>query len=529
MSIEQKDIKVYNLFFSEKNYYNVMGVIYEHINENYDFTISEEEETLCSELMKYIYTNSKPREPSTSPINYTKALNREIVNQLIDIISNKIHDNMVSDKHIAPVNILERPQNQNTNKPQNIEILPRKTGNDFGNVITNNKIINKRGISTSYPGNNDDILTAYSELTKNRNIELQKSDTEVNTEIPNFQESLDNNNKEIKNFFDKEIQSRKYSSVSNDVDITGPPQNVLYSEIPNDSFKTEYDIPPQPSSLDLVIEKPKQDKTSKDYYLVIDSRDRNYDKHPSPSEYIVNFGTIYKDILSIELISAEIPHSGYVINTSNNVLHFQETLDQQNNNTYYEAVIKPGNYSVDELKTEIQTKMIDVGASEYTITVDTISRKFTIISDLQGGIFNLGFRDQIQNIYKKNSIGNIIGFSRSNFTNSNTYISNYQYNLNGERYILLNILNLENLVGVSSTVKNSFGKITLSSDVNGIRYFSTNDYLIKKLFLPPLAKLDNFNIKFAQYDGSLYDFGGLEHSLSFKITTLLHLQEEDSI
>ena len=48
---------------------------------------------------------------------------------------------------------------------------------------------------------------------------------------------------------------------------------------------------------------------TKEYFVVIDSRDRNYDLFSSTSQYEIELNNVYKDIVSIELISAEIPNS----------------------------------------------------------------------------------------------------------------------------------------------------------------------------------------------------------------------------
>ena len=73
-------------------------------------------------------------------------------------------------------------------------------------------------------------------------------------------------------------------------------------------------------------------------------------------------------------------------------------------------------------------------------------------------------------------------------------------------------------------IYNSFAKITLTSNLNETRFYSMNEYLTKKTFNPPLSRLSQLFIKFKKYDGSLYDFGGIEHSLFFKVTTLIQSQ-----
>ena len=50
-------------------------------------------------------------------------------------------------------------------------------------------------------------------------------------------------------------------------------------------------------------------------------------------------------------------------------------------------------------------------------------------------------------------------------------------------------------------------------------YKQLDEYISRITFTPPLASIGQMIVKFLNYNGSLYDFGGREHSLYFKITT----------
>ena len=66
----------------------------------------------------------------------------------------------------------------------------------------------------------------------------------------------------------------------------------------------------------LLIQQPKQfkkviqdlyDTNKKDYYILVDSRDRNHDLYLNPNNYQVEFDNVLRSVISIELISAELP------------------------------------------------------------------------------------------------------------------------------------------------------------------------------------------------------------------------------
>lgn len=545
--------KIFNVFFSQNNYKVLLSVVYEHLINEYDYSISEDEEELCVKVMEHIYKNSQPKKNTTSLLNYVKGLNRTTINELIQIITKKIQNDMTPEKNLINVP-QEALRSESDNKNMNIQ--PRQNGS-FGNVDNNPSRQNTQFAPTSFPGSNRDILNNFEQMQKERNNSQPLK--EMKGRNPQFETQYREDNTHISDDYEKALSDRKYENNENNLEtiieenieknieefdkvLPGMDADTQYSELPTAEQKIALNEPPQPTNLQMLIKQPevfkkyleKANKSlTKDYFVVIDSRDRNYDIFSSTSEYEIELNNIYKDIVSIELISAEIPHSGYIINASNNEIHFIETNTQISTNTYYTATIPQGNYTESELATTIGEQMTTAGQSTYTVTVDTNSRKMSIASNLTGGdnIFSLIFRgntekyeDTTRYLYKERSIGNILGFTRNNLSGSASYTGQNQYNINGENYILLHIDNLSNMEGRGYGVSNSFAKITLTSDKNKTRFYNMNEYITKKIFNPPLAKLNQLFIKFKKYDGGLYDFGGIEHSLFFKITTLIQSQ-----
>ena len=545
--------KVFNVFFSQNNYKVLLSVVYEHLINEYDYSISDDEEELCVKVMEHVYNNSKPKKDTTSIIDYVKGLNRTTINELIQIIMKKIHNDMSPDKSSIDIP-KESSQNERDNK--NMQIQPRQNGS-FGNISEHPSRQNTQFASTSFPGSNRDIMNNFEQIQKERNNAQPLK--EMKGRNPQFEEQYREDNTNIPQDYEKALSERKkynekynnnLNTIIEDIEkeeefdkvLPGMDADTQYSELPNAEQKIALNEPPQPTNLQMLIKQPDVFRKyleeankglTKEYFVVIDSRDRNYDLFTSTSKYEVELNNVYKDIVSIELISAEIPHSGYIINTSNNEIHFIETNTQTSTNTYYTATIPQGDYTESELATTIGTQMTTAGQSTYTVSIDTNSRKISVASNLTGGdnIFSLIFRgntekyeDTTRYLYKTRSIGNILGFTRTDLSGSASYTGQNQYNINGENYILLHIDNLSNMEGRGYGISNSFAKITLTSDKNKTRFYNMNEYITKKIFNPPLAKLNQLFIKFKKYDGELYDFGGIEHSLFFKITTLIQSQ-----
>ena len=550
--------KIYNLYFSQKNYRVLLSVVFDHMIAEYDYEIGKNEEELCVAVMEHIIKNSEPKTPDISIRDYMKGLNRATINELINAIASRFEKDLVPDmselqpkgRNIGRIakatNLVQQPTDNN-----NLQIPPRQNG-FFGDNTLHPARNDDRMMSTSFPGSNTDVMNQFEQINKERVIEAPNA----NRGRPTFESEIDRDNTKVAGDFARAMADRGYKTndATNKLEVImeeqGIPEEKIpqisgidpdqqFSELPTKEQKIMLNEPPQSTNLETLIEQPKIFKKfleqankglTKDYHVIIDSRDRNHDVFPTTSEYEVYFNTVYKDVVSIELLSAEIPHSGYPVNSNNNELHFQETNAQVSGNTYYTATIPQGSYTATELATKIQEKMNLVGQSTYTISIDSNSRKFKIISNLSGGdnLFNLLFRgtstkyhDTTRYSYRTRSIGAVIGYKRNDLTGSGSYTAQNQYNIKGEKYVMLHIDDLNNMEGVGSGVSNAFSKITLNSNLNDTRFYNMSEYISRKSFNPPMNNLSKLTIKFKNYDGSLYDFGGIEHSLFFKITTLI--------
>ena len=87
-------------------------------------------------------------------------------------------------------------------------------------------------------------------------------------------------------------------------------------------------------------------KTKIDVLLLIDSSDRDHTKYPDPDKYKIKLKNVYKDVTSIELISADFPQSSYTVNEYNNTIRYQQTTTQVHDGTYSEITIPVGNWPV---------------------------------------------------------------------------------------------------------------------------------------------------------------------------------------
>ena len=498
-----------------------MGRLYDYFSKKHNYQVSSGEEDLTHQMMKY-QVEQTPAKNGQDPREYVLQINIKCIKELIKIISDKI----------KPV---ETP-NQKHVKAQD-QLKPVNTMQS-----------------------NNDVTSAFEQLSRSR-----EPDTAKPKDVPTFGLSAETDNSAISGSFEQLSLAREHEQkkvekqLQNDIKPPMvPPQATSVARPANNDNSNVFGAPvvsPQPiekaktqtnqdiqnltnapmsSGQELLIKKPKEFKNLVDnaykynnnylktYNLVIDSRDRNTVAYPDNFNYQIDLDTIYKDIVSVELVSANVPKSQYLINSSNNKIYFTD-----NGSAELTATIPIGNYTAATLATAIGTAMTTVATNTFTVTNNTLTNTFTIA--VNTGTYTLDFAGVSEVYgtttrirYRENSIGAIIGFPQTDLSGSISYTGSNQYNFNGPTYILLHIDNFDNLFGVhNNSITKSFAKIILDTDLNSYKYFkSQTDYITKKEFSPPLAKLAQMNIKFLNYDGTFYDFSGLEHCLYFKVKVL---------
>lgn len=242
----------------------------------------------------------------------------------------------------------------------------------------------------------------------------------------------------------------------------------------------------------------------KELILHIDSNQRNKNVFEKSCDYSINF-PIINNVQSIQLLSAIIPKSGYIVTEHNNLLHFDEGGGE------LIAELPIGNYNAFELAEELELQMKKNGALDYNIYIDQRTDKFIIAADAEfeltfngGTEFNSDDNQQPISVYKLRTVGILLGFSDTDLSGLSEYKGHYNYNLTGPTYVSLHISYMD----ISHRIP---------LDTNTLIKYYTNCNITPSV--NHIKELKSFHIKFLIEDTEkLYDFNGLDHSLSFKIT-----------
>lgn len=293
--------------------------------------------------------------------------------------------------------------------------------------------------------------------------------------------------------------------------------------------------------------------------LVVDSAERDHKKYPDPNKYSLDLNYVYKDVTMVELKFANIPNSAYIINESNNKLHFQDSMEQVHLREYNEIYIPIGNWTADSttgpsIRSNLEDALNSVNSSnKYSVIFNPNLRKFTIEQVSGSGVFNLIFCTRVrktgqggtitkmiqgvdrfcypevpvqdyERVYIEGTIGRVLGFNPINLAGSTSYTSQKVADLNTGRYVVLKIRNLERVNSNNSRIDGAFCVIGMDDSINnfvlnrGFDYFNNETYT--KNFNPPLPEFSKLDIEILNCNGDPYEFNGRDHLLVFDILSL---------
>ena len=311
-------------------------------------------------------------------------------------------------------------------------------------------------------------------------------------------------------------------------------------------------------------------KSKIDAFLLIDSADRDHKKYPDPDKYKIRLKNPYKDVTSIELISADFPQSSYTVNEYNNTIRYQQTRTQVNNQTYSEITIPVGNWPVyhptdTDICELIYDALVEADAYRnlnslptsfteitYTVTVNEYTQSFKIEKIVHTApdeyrVFNLLFNDgqelkyndsdpvgtydETQAKYPPFSMANLLGFSRANFTASAptglaepmSHTSDQSYNLRMDKYIVINIRGWERINSPNDAVDGAFAVVNLDPTSYKFKFtkkfsgFDNEAYI--KFFNPRMGTLSDIDITITDREGRPFLFNGGDHVLQFQVST----------
>ena len=265
--------------------------------------------------------------------------------------------------------------------------------------------------------------------------------------------------------------------------------------------------------------------------IAMNSRDRSLAQNPYSNNFRWTLKRPLKDVLSIELLSGCIPATLYNVNTGWNQFTFGENLLKRT------ITIPPGQYTIQELATRLQT-LLNIGSiNTYTVLYSSITKKITISATglatftlyFATGDFLDTFDTYGACITSINCPARLLGFDQLDYTGSasNSIIAPHYADPNyciQRLYLHINVDNTYELNRVETTAgrKDCFHIIYMDSSIKDGYYFLNKDTYMPAYYSrpAPISRVAFFTVSIRDEFFRLVDLGNYDFTLVFEITTL---------
>jgi hypothetical protein len=154
------------------------------------------------------------------------------------------------------------------------------------------------------------------------------------------------------------------------------------------------------------------------------------------TDCLINLPYTIKDVISMKVVSIELPQVIYLVNTGFNFIYFYEHIT----NIEGEVIFPEGNYDYISLSTmmtnEINTQLGT--ANRFTVSIDTSTFKTTISNSTYN--FDMGINIQLSTFTNYKSLGWVLGYRSLNlYKDEKTYISESLFNPCPTDYLFLEV------------------------------------------------------------------------------------------
>lgn len=127
----------------------------------------------------------------------------------------------------------------------------------------------------------------------------------------------------------------------------------------------------------------KKNSEKQNYIFLVNSKDRDKEAYPTPSEYVVDFTTPFTNVVGLNVIDAAIPRTMYNIDQYNNTLYYFIHTSNYDMNEISEAMFQkttldPGDYTIQTLVDTLNNSLFmpvnsNISSCNVFITASTLS------------------------------------------------------------------------------------------------------------------------------------------------------------
>jgi hypothetical protein len=278
--------------------------------------------------------------------------------------------------------------------------------------------------------------------------------------------------------------------------------------------------------------------------LNINSCFRNNYYQSNPTDFLYNLPIEIKNVLSMRLVSIEIPNSWYLFSCRKKNNIFYVIVNDKNKKTYkeYPIEINEGNYDYESFEHYLNTTYfyesgIDYPLSKikFSINPHSLKSRFEIIEDddnidkclCGNNSFDIKFSPDInQNMI--NTAGWILGFRLSNYLDIENIVSEGLFDAGGDRYVYLSITDFQynnnnsNIVCFDKNILNEdiIAKIPMKNGKLSLIINDNSNNLAKIRRYNGPINLSKIQIKLLDQFGSVIDLNNMDFSMAIELEIL---------
>jgi hypothetical protein len=271
--------------------------------------------------------------------------------------------------------------------------------------------------------------------------------------------------------------------------------------------------------------------------LNLNSCFRNNYYQSNPTDFLYNLPVEIKNVLSMRLVSIEIPNSWYLFSSKkkNNIFYIIVHNKSKKTDKQYTIEIPDGNYSFEHIENYLNTKYFYESEIDYplekikfSINPNSLKSSFEVIKD-DDNLYSYSLRfslDINQNII--NTAGWILGFRLANYLDIKTQISEGLFDAGGDRYVYLSINdfqynnNTSNIVCFDKNILNEdvIAKVPMENGKLSLIINDNNNNLAKIRRYNGPINLSKLQIKLLDQFGAIIDLNNMDFSMTLELQLL---------
>lgn len=262
----------------------------------------------------------------------------------------------------------------------------------------------------------------------------------------------------------------------------------------------------------------------------------NYYKS-NPTDFLYVFPSEIKNVLSLRLVSIELPNAWYLISEKYKNNYFQITIHEEtaNTNHVFDILVPDGNYDSDTLSYFLNTTYFYLSPNdtllkniEFKIDNFNFKSKFKLMENRHLYSFDIKFVNNLSQNFM-NTLGWLMGFRLANYVDvKKELISEGLFDAGGDRYVFVAVDDFQynnnslNSVFFDKGILNEYviAKIPMSNGkLSLIISEDTNPLSKVRRYTGPI-NIAKLHIKVLDKFGNVIDLNNMDYSLTLELETL---------